>query len=69
LITELLLFWEISTHLVPLFDKNEKILSFSPAGMCHTFSETLGAGLKSLGCAIWNFGLGPKILGPEWAGT
>jgi hypothetical protein len=44
-------------------------LSFCPAGVCHTFLETLGPGLKSPGSRILNFGVGPKILGPEWEGT
>ncbi len=43
--------------------------SFCPFGVWHTFLETLGPGLKSLGRGILNFGVGPKILGPEWAGT
>ncbi len=37
-------------------------LSFCPAGVCHTFLETLGSGLKSVGSRIFNFGIGPKII-------
>jgi hypothetical protein len=31
--------------------------------------ETLGPGLKSVGSRNLKFGVGPKILGPEWTGT
>jgi hypothetical protein len=49
--------------------KSISSLSFCPTGVWHTFSETLGPWLKCLGSQILNLGLGPKILGPEWAGT
>ncbi len=44
-------------------------LIFCPTGVWHTFLETLGPGLKSPRSKILNFGVGPKILGPEWEGT
>jgi hypothetical protein len=53
----------------PVPRKSISSLSFCSTGMWHTFWETLWPGLKSLGSGILNFGVGPKILDPEWAGT
>jgi hypothetical protein len=53
----------------PVFRKSISYPSFHPTGVWYTIFKTLGLGLKSLGCRILNFGVGPEISGSEWADT